>query len=68
MPDARDGTAQKILRVRSIETSEAFYFVLDSMTMYDIHNHSNPHTMSLVYQLFQFFRRTKTGRCRQKNC
>ena len=60
------GTAQKILRVRSIETSEAFYFVLDSMTMYDIHNHSNPHTMSLVYQLFQFFRRTKTGRCGKK--
>jgi len=55
-------TAQEILIIGTVETSEALHFILNSMAVYNIHDDSDSHAVGVVYQLFQLFGRTETGR------
>ena len=43
--------SMKILGIRTIESSQSFFFIFYGMRVYDIHNHGYTHRMRIVYQV-----------------
>ena len=53
------GTGMEILMIRTVETSEPLCFIFHGMTVHDVHNHRQPHPMSIVDETLQFVGRTE---------
>ena len=52
-------TLMKVLRQRTIKTTQTFIFILDRMRMDNVHNDAKTHAVGGVNKFFQIIRRTK---------
>ena len=53
------GTGMEILMIRTVETSESLCFIFHGMTMHDVHDHRQPHSMGIVDETLQLVGRAE---------